>query len=227
MLDQAIAGLKYRVEAAKKAGHDQMAWTVAEGETMLDALAAKDKQIAELTAGWGNCQKMMGVYCHAYEEAKDHIVDLNDQLQAVKKNASAWFKGMENAVRIGARYEERIAELAARTEQQPVAYIIQDADARRRGESGILRYFANISDEDINEYEITITPLVVAGSAPAAQPVTVTKEHSRQLFEQWCTVNKERNKYHPDYYAHLPAREQWAAWQAAMAAAGITIAKGE
>lgn len=48
----------------------------------------------------------------------------------------------------------------------PVAYIIQDSDARSRGEKGILRYFANISDEDINEYEITVTPLYTASPAP-------------------------------------------------------------
>ncbi|ENJ8227064.1 TPA: Eaa protein, partial [Escherichia coli] len=51
-------------------------------------------------------------------------------------------------------------------EAEPVAYIIQDSDARSRGEKGILRYFANISDEDINEYEITVTPLYAAPPAP-------------------------------------------------------------
>ncbi|HGG2346437.1 TPA: DUF551 domain-containing protein [Escherichia coli] len=50
----------------------------------------------------------------------------------------------------------------ASLEAKPVAYIIQDSDARSRGEKGILRYFANISDEDINEYEITVTPLYAA-----------------------------------------------------------------
>ncbi len=54
----------------------------------------------------------------------------------------------------------------ASLEAEPVAYIIQDADARSRGEKGILRYFANISDEDINEYEITVTPLYTAPPAP-------------------------------------------------------------
>ena len=60
----------------------------------------------------------------------------------------------------------------ASLEAEPVAYIIQDSDARSRGEKGILRYFANISDEDINEYEITVTPLYAAPpetvSVPAA-----------------------------------------------------------
>ena len=54
----------------------------------------------------------------------------------------------------------------ASLEADPVAYIIQDADARSRGEKGILRYFPNISDEDINEYQITVTPLYTAQPAP-------------------------------------------------------------
>lgn len=53
-----------------------------------------------------------------------------------------------------------------------------------------------------------------------AQPVTVVMDEaqSRAAFEQWCTVNIERNKWHPEFYAHLPAREQWAAWEACRAA---------
>ncbi|MED5703720.1 hypothetical protein [Enterobacter hormaechei] len=58
----------------------------------------------------------------------------------------------------------------ASLEAEPVAYIIQDSDARGRGEKGILRYFANISDEDINEYEITVTPLYTAPPAPVSVP---------------------------------------------------------
>jgi hypothetical protein len=58
----------------------------------------------------------------------------------------------------------------ASLEAEAVAYIIQDADARSRGEKGILRYFANISDEDINEYEITVTPLYTAPPAPVSVP---------------------------------------------------------
>lgn len=41
---------------------------------------------------------------------------------------------------------------------------------------------------------------------------------SREAFEKWCQVNIERNKWHPEFYAHLPAREQWAAWEACRAA---------
>ena len=51
-------------------------------------------------------------------------------------------------------------------------------------------------------------------TAPPA-PVSVMDEaQSRELFEKNCMANIERNKWHPDLYAHLPAREQWAAWEA-------------
>lgn len=49
-------------------------------------------------------------------------------------------------------------------------------------------------------------------------PAVVAEAQSRAAFEQWCTVNIERNKWHPEFYAHLPAREKWAAWEACRAA---------
>nr|ELA1953874.1 DUF551 domain-containing protein [Klebsiella variicola] len=52
----------------------------------------------------------------------------------------------------------------------------------------------------------------------AQQPVVMAEAQSRAAFEQWCTVNIERNKWHPEFYAHLPVREQWAAWEACRAA---------
>lgn len=62
----------------------------------------------------------------------------------------------------------------ASLEAEPVAYIIQDADARSRGEKGILRYFANISDEDINEYQITVTPLCTAQPTAVSVPDAIS-----------------------------------------------------
>lgn len=59
------------------------------------------------------------------------------------------------------------------------------------------------------ESEIT---RLVSKEQPA--PVVLDEEQSREAFEQWCSVNIERNKWHPEFYAHLPAREQWAAWEA-------------
>ena len=51
-----------------------------------------------------------------------------------------------------------------------------------------------------------------------AEPVVLDETQSRAAFEKWCSVNIERNKWHPEFYAHLPAREQWAAWEACRAA---------
>lgn len=60
----------------------------------------------------------------------------------------------------------------------------------------------------------TFAPGTKLYTAPPA-PVSVMDEaQSRELFEKNCMANIERNKWHPDLYAHLPAREQWAAWEA-------------
>ncbi|EDC8080763.1 hypothetical protein BKC65_02185 [Salmonella enterica subsp. enterica serovar Agona] len=62
-------------------------------------------------------------------------------------------------------FEAQVKQLAAERdavvaeEQEPVAYIIQDAEMRSRGNPGFLSYDGSISNEDINEYEISITPL--------------------------------------------------------------------
>ncbi len=81
---------------------------------------------------------------------------------------------LENGLTRGEQME--LARIAlASLEAEPVAYIIQDSDARSRGEKGILRYFANISDEDINEYEITVTPLY------AAPPETVSVPDAMEM----------------------------------------------
>lgn len=55
-----------------------------------------------------------------------------------------------------------------------------------------------------------------AQPAPAVE--AVPEKLSRELFEKWCPVNIERNKWHPELYAHLPARQQWDAWNACRAA---------
>ncbi|HBB9604535.1 TPA: DUF551 domain-containing protein [Escherichia coli] len=81
---------------------------------------------------------------------------------------------LDNGLTRGEQME--LARIAlASLEAEPVAYIIQDSDARSRGEKGILRYFANISDEDINEYEITVTPLY------AATPETVSVPDAMEM----------------------------------------------
>ncbi|MEB2474782.1 hypothetical protein QMM96_04890 [Citrobacter freundii] len=56
-----------------------------------------------------------------------------------------------------------------------------------------------------------VVPLYIAPPAPVS---VMDEAQSRELFEKNCMANIERNKWHPDLYAHLPAREQWAAWEA-------------
>lgn len=55
-------------------------------------------------------------------------------------------------------------------------------------------------------------------TAPPATVSVMDEAQSRELFEKNCMANIERNKWHPDLYAHVPAREQWAAWEACRAA---------
>ena len=55
-------------------------------------------------------------------------------------------------------------------------------------------------------------------TAPQAPVSVLDEKQSRELFENWCSVNIERNKWHPEYYAHYPATGQWRAWEACRAA---------
>lgn len=73
---------------------------------LLDELEAAEKRIAEAYAGWGNCQLTMGVYCHAYEEAKTHIAELihNHRVHAARL--------IDERIVL----KERIAELEAKLE---------------------------------------------------------------------------------------------------------------
>lgn len=40
---------------------------------------------------------------------------------------------------------------------------------------------------------------------------------TREDFERLVKINTERNEWNHEYYNHLPARQQWDAWQAAIA----------
>lgn len=102
----------------------------------------------------------------------------------------------------------------ASLEAEPVAYMYKDklhTDPR----FSLHTRFGNWSQEDINEYAITEIPLFTAPPAPVS---VLDEKQSRELFEKWCSVNIERNKWHPEYYAHYPATGQWGAWEACRAA---------
>lgn len=82
----------------------------------------------------------------------------------------------------------------ASLEAEAVAYIIQDAQARVRGRPGFLSFDASISDEDINEYEISVTPLYAAPqlpqpAVPDEMPEPVT-DNTNQQFESLSRGDK-------------------------------------
>ncbi|MEG2042138.1 MAG: hypothetical protein RR068_13655, partial [Hafnia sp.] len=89
----------------------------------------------------------------------------------------------------------------AAMQQEPVAYMTYKG------------YLLHAGDPKLAEYS---EPTPLYDSPPA--PVVPDEKLSREIFEKWCVVNIERNKWHPEVYAHLPAREQWDAWEACRAA---------
>lgn len=102
----------------------------------------------------------------------------------------------------------RHAQPAWETEREPIAWL-NDAYLARGvvdGEAG---------SEDAGPGYI---PVYREASPAQPAPVVPDEAQSRAIFEKWCSVNIERNKWHPEFYAHLPAREQWAAWEACRAA---------
>lgn len=119
------------------------------------------------------------------EQAQKIIEAADEVISALAGTNEDVHPGSDNMLRLWDDLNDRYAppevvrELArialTSLEAEPVAYIIQDSDARSRGEKGILRYFANISDEDINEYEITVTPLY------AAPPETVSVPDAMEM----------------------------------------------
>lgn len=80
---------------------------------------------------------------------------------------------------------ELLALRKEREKAEPVAYIIQDAYARDRGRPGFLSYDASsISDEDINEYEISSTPLYTAPPAPSTDDDSLPYDPQIAEYEQ-------------------------------------------
>ncbi|MEW9209484.1 MULTISPECIES: ead/Ea22-like family protein [Citrobacter] len=74
-----------------------------------------------------------------YEQSCVTVVDVSDpdvlamldELEAAKQDSARWFKAFEKAVSIGARYEERIAELESRTATLPEVEKWRSVDAVR------------------------------------------------------------------------------------------------
>lgn len=75
---------------------------------LIEVLEAMDKQIAELVNGRLNIQRTMGVYVHAYEEAKEQIAKDGEIKARLCLESNSLFDRLRAA-------EKRIAELEART----------------------------------------------------------------------------------------------------------------
>lgn len=123
--------------------------------------------------------------------------------------------------------QQKIAEMEATRDEIPFG--LDEADSNTLAalrialaslEAEPVGYFGRFDadDEDlIDQCSPSINGAFPLYAAPPA-PVSVMDEaQSRELFEKNCMANIERNKWHPDLYAHLPAREQWAAWEACRA----------
>lgn len=66
-----------------------------------------------------------------------------------------------------------------------------------------------------NIYSAAVSACALHSSAGfVSKQILMDEKLSRELFEKRCTANIERNKWHPEHYAHPPAREQWKVWEA-------------
>lgn len=125
-----------------------------------------------------------------------------DKLEEIKYRAET------QGINAGYQPEEILAmvnRLLAAEGQKPVAYIIQDSEARLRGNPGFLTYDSTrISEEDINEYEISVTPLYAA-----PQPVAVPDVLLSAMEEVLRISDRDHEAWHR-------ARDGIAAYRAAM-----------
>lgn len=142
-------------------------------------------------------------------------------------------EGLENCTVI-----KELARMAlAAMDSEPFAYIIQDKYERERGVEGHLsrsHVSKYVSQEDINEHEITCTPIY----RHAQQPTVVGD--GRAEFETWMLKRWGRERRDDDFamgkfiygedYADSYTRCVWKAWsasRAAMLAAAPQEVKGE
>lgn len=142
------------------------------------------------------------------------LSNLIEQLKAAEQNKSGMFEIGEDTICA------LMEHLLAVEGQAPVAMRWRWKDDGLN-EAGEWIYHPPKYFEQLNATDSRMCELLYAAPqpAPVAQPVQVPDEAQfRELFEKWCPVNIERNKWHPEQYAHLPARQLWEAWKACRAA---------
>lgn len=130
---------------------------------------------------------------------------------SVVVNLNTEFGGASNAEEAQIELTERLCKLLTAHEQEPVAW--------RCLRNGPFAYVVTLAKSVADDWERKGWPMMPLYTHPALSIPAVVPESvdSRELFEKWCPTNLERNKWHPEFYAHLPAREQWAAWEAGRA----------
>lgn len=74
------------------------------------------------------------------------VLALLDELEAAKQDSAKWFKAFEKAVSVGARYEERIAELEARAFNPAILDVI----AERQRQQSVEGWTPEHDDEHSN-----------------------------------------------------------------------------
>lgn len=125
----------------------------------------------------------------------EHVQELEQRAEAAEAKLALVREQRDSELNRNTELEAKLAEL---DKQEPVAFDIQDSDARERGEKGFLRRFANISDADIAEYEINIQPLYTR-PAPAVNLadlaesliLAIEKEQDRLLDEDYLMDSQE------------------------------------
>ncbi|SSF18433.1 Eaa1 [Klebsiella pneumoniae] len=131
---------------------------------------------------------------------------MSDEIETIDKNPKSWAAWKREAERLQAIIDDMA--LAA-IDSEPFAYIIQDKYERERGVEGHLsrsHVSKHVSQEDINEHEITCIPLY-----RHAQPVPVVPEEK--------LIPNTLSMYAVDAVAAIAEVKGWNACRAAMLAA--------
>lgn len=147
---------------------------------------------------------------------------MSDEIETIDKNPKSWAAWKREAERLQAIIDDMA--LAAMDSSESIELPLDYLQGHKDG----LEWAAQLAEANHPEtgdwlYDdpIELAKAIRKGpDMPPAQPapVVLDEAQSREAFEKWCTVNIEPNKWHPEFYAHLPAREQWAAWNACRAA---------
>ncbi|HDW1351337.1 TPA: DUF551 domain-containing protein [Klebsiella michiganensis] len=132
---------------------------------------------------------------------------MSDEIETIDKNPKSWAAWKREAERLQAIIDD-------------MALAAMDSEPVKRVNADQMHHVCLEANRHLDKYGAMAKEVnKLLGRIPAQPaPVVLDETQSRAAFEKWCSVNIERNKWHPEFYAHLPAREQWAAWEACRSA---------